>query len=231
MTTLLIPPERFAADSITLEGDPFRHLFRARRLGPGERLRLVDGNGAARWATVLAIDRRRAELRMGGPAPANEPALRLEVWVAPPRPSRASWMVEKLTEVGVWSIRLWSTERAPRRYGPANLDRLRRVAAAAVEQCERSRLPEIEVSSWERGLENLENLSDRWLLTPGAPAPGPVEKREGSRGALLVGPEGGWGPDELTVLEGLGCRAVGLGPTLLRVETAAVVGAGLFLSG
>ncbi len=231
MTTLLLAPDRFHDDSVIVEGDSFRHLFRARRLGPDDTLRVVDGRGAARWATVASVDRRRAVLELGGAAPANEPSRRLELFVAPPRSARAAWMVEKLTEVGVWAIRLWATERAPRRYGAGTLERLGRVAAAAVEQCERSRLPEISVHPWEEGLELVAVLGERWLLTPGAPPPAGAPAAEGDATlSLLIGPEGGWTATELGVLEQLPCRAVGLGPTTLRVETAALVAAALALS-
>ncbi len=229
MTTLLVSGAELGGDSLSLEGDSFRHLFRARRLAPGDAVRLVDGRGAARWAAVTSVGRRRAELRLGGAAPANEPSRRLAVWVAPPRPGRASWMVEKLTEVGARAIHLWRTERAPRRYGDATVERLRRVAAAAVEQCQRSRLPEIAVCSWNEGLERLGGVERRWLLTPGAPPPPPIDAADAEPVALLVGPEGGWTEHEAALLEALPCRPVGLGPTVLRVETAAVVGAALAL--
>ena len=52
-------------------------------------------------------------------------------------------MVEKATELGAAAIRFVGGERAPRRYGEGTLERLRRVAAAALEQSGRARLPEI----------------------------------------------------------------------------------------
>lgn len=232
MTTLLISGESFAAESVTVDGEPFRHLFRARRLGPGERLRVVDGNGAARWATVGSVGRRSAELELGAAAPDNEPPIRLEVWVAPPRSNRAPWMIEKLTELGVRAVHLWTTERGPRRYGAARLERLRRVAAAALEQCERSRLPLIDACSWDEGIAGIRRCGRRWLLQPGAPPPETATRAgdDDSAVALLVGPEGGWDEAELELLVGLPCRLIGVGPTVLRVETAAVVGAALALT-
>ncbi len=133
-------------------------------------------------------------------------------------------MIEKLTEVGVSAVYLLATERSTRSYGETNLKRLRRVAAAAVEQCERSRIPSIDQGTWEQGLTRLADFEQRWLLTPGggqAPAPAP----ETASIAVLVGPEGGWTDGELADLRELPCSGVGLGPTVLRVETAAVVGA------
>ena len=224
MTTLLVSEEGLALDSMRVSGEAFRHLFRARRLVVGDRLRVVDGRGAARWATVGVVERRVAELELGRPAPDNEPAREVAVFAAPPKIGRAAWMVEKLTEIGVRSLAIWSTERGPRSYGPANLERLMRVASAAVEQCERSRVPEIRQISWTEGLERLAAIEHRWLLKPGAPGAASLEPDAGPV-AVLVGPEGGWTDAELSDLARLPCREIGLGPTTLRTETAAVVGA------
>ncbi len=60
-----------------------------------------------------------------------------------PRPSRASWLVEKGTELGVRAFRFLDCERSARPLDDGALDRLRRVARTAVVQCGRSRLPEV----------------------------------------------------------------------------------------
>ena len=123
MITLLVPPDRFEQDSSDIEGDAYRHLFRARRMARGARLRLVDGRGRARWAEVREVDRRRATLILGAAAPANEPAYNLDLVVAALRGERAAWLVEKATEIGVRSIRFIATRRTPRKYGRASLER------------------------------------------------------------------------------------------------------------
>ncbi len=146
----LVAHDLVAHDRVEIEGNAYRHLFRARRLETGSRLRAVDGKGRARWAEVVRVERRLATLSLGAPAPANEPEYRLHLWVAALRAERASWLVEKATEIGVYSIRFVTTERTPRKYAAASLERLRRVARAAVEQCHRSRVPEISgVEPWE----------------------------------------------------------------------------------
>jgi 16S rRNA (uracil1498-N3)-methyltransferase len=223
VTTLLVTPERFAAERLSVEGDSYRHLVKARRLESGDRLRVVDGGGRARWAYLEGVGRRSAELVLGDPAPANEPRARVELWAAPPRAPRASWMVEKLTELGVSAVRFFRTERAPRSYGDGTLERMVRVAGSAVEQSGRSRLPEVTgVHGWAEALELLAGADRRWLLQPGAEPVRPAAA-EGATTVVLVGPEGGFTEAESTALEALPASSVGLGPTILRVETAAIV--------
>ena len=245
----LLAPEGIAGAELRVEGEPYKHLFRARRLAVGDRLRVVDGQGAARWAEVARIDRSAAALTLGEPAPANEPARRLDLLVPTFRPERASWMVEKVTELGVRSIRFLHTERAPRHFGTGTLDRLRRVAAAALEQCHGARLPEITgPHEWREVAGLTEGAEARWVLDPEAAVGWASDGWDGSdrsdglsdrsvrsvgsvraTSALLIGPEGGWSPREQAELRAARWLPVGLGPRVLRVETAAVVGAAAVL--
>jgi 16S rRNA (uracil1498-N3)-methyltransferase len=228
----LLAPEGIAGGELRIEGEAYKHLFRARRLAVGDRLRAVDGRGGARWAEVARIDRSSAVLALGEPAPANEPAVRLNLLVPTLRPERASWMVEKVTELGVRAIRFLHTERAPRHFGEGTLDRLRRVAAAALEQCHGALLPEITgPHGWPELPRLAGNAGSRWVLDPGGESFRSVGsvRPVGSTATLLVGPEGGWSDAELAGLRADGWKAVGLGPRVLRIETAAVVGAAAVL--
>jgi 16S rRNA (uracil1498-N3)-methyltransferase len=230
VTTLLVTPAELAAVELWVEGDRHRHLFRARRMEVGDRLRLVDGEGQARRADVERLERGRALLRLSDSETVPAPRRGVELLVAPPRPQRASWLVEKATELGVSVVRFVAAERAPRRYGAATFTRLRRVAAAALEQSEQALLPELSgVHRWQELDSLLAGTADRRRLERGGgawqPAPGD------DRLALVVGPEGGWSEAETAELDELGCSAVALGPTVLRVETAAVAAAVLALAG
>lgn len=226
MITVLLRPEDLDGDRVEIEGASYRHLFRARRLRAGVRLRVVDGEGRARWAVAEGIERRRAVLSLAGPAPDHEPDYHLCLEVAALRSERASWLVEKATEIGVHRIRFIATERTPRKYSPAALERLRRVARAAVEQSHRSRVPEIAgVEPWSVVVADLSDLDraavDRYVLDLDA-----RQERwcpRGRSGIVWIGPEGGWSRSERQELEDLGCLAVTLGARTLRVETAAVV--------
>lgn len=231
MITLVISPEELREDEIVVEGRAYGHLFRSRRLGTGAEVRLVDGRGSARFSRVVEISGASARFEVGAEAPANEPEKFVELLTPIPRSSRLAWMVEKSTEIGVSAIRLVRSERGPRGSGGQRLDRLRRIAVSAVEQSQRSVVPEISgVHPFAEIADLLEAVTERWYLHPGdTPAGHPVGVE---RAALVVGPEGGWTPDEVVTFEALGCRQVNLGPTVLRIETAAVVGcAGLLSSG
>ena len=228
MITHLTDAEDFTGDEIEISGSRYRHLFRARRLAAGELLRVVDGRGAARRGEIVHVDRHTARVALGGPLPSNEPTYSLELVVAALRGERVSWLVEKATEIGVHAVRFLATERTPRDYGAGRLERLRRVAEAAVVQCHRARTPEITgVDPWQRLSELLASAEDRWVLDLAATDPSAGAR--GASGAVVVGPEGGWSDDERRQLEELGCVPMSLGERTLRTETAAVVAAARWL--
>jgi 16S rRNA (uracil1498-N3)-methyltransferase len=98
------------------------------------------------------------------------------------------------------------------------MDRLRRVSREAAAQSRRAWLPEVDGILDAAGLAALAAPAPLALAQPGAPPPAQVTT------AVAVGPEGGWDPAELADFP----RHVGLGPGILRAETAAL-GAGILL--
>ena len=223
--THLVSPEALSGDRLTVDGEAYRHLFRSRRLAVGDRLRLVDGEGRARWGAIESVDRRSAVVALGEPAPVLEPARELEFFVALPKPERASWLVEKLTEMGVRRLCWVMSERAPREAGRGVLERQRRIAIAALEQSGGARLPRIEGPlPWLAALDA--GAADSVVLVPtgSTDPPAPRVLR------AWIGPEGGFTTVELADLESRGSRAFSLGPRILRIETAAVAAAARLLA-
>ncbi|MES1241502.1 MAG: RsmE family RNA methyltransferase, partial [Acidobacteriota bacterium] len=178
-------------------------------------------------------DRSSARVTLGEPAPTHEPSFRLDLLVPTFRPERASWLVEKATEIGVSAIRFLNSARAPRHFGDASIERFGRLAAAAVEQSHRSLLPAITgPHDWQEIGPLTLGVESRWFLdTRGAPGDWGDQDQFGAGGALLVGPEGGWTPEERREVLDAGWRPVGLGPRILRIESAALAGAAMLLLG
>ncbi|HUO86443.1 MAG TPA: RsmE family RNA methyltransferase [Thermoanaerobaculia bacterium] len=234
MISLLVTAAELDAEEIGVTGDSYRHLFRARRLAVGDRLRLTDGAGRARWAEVMAVDRATGTVRTAQEAPLHPPAGRVELLVAAPEKARASWLVEKATELGVAAVRFLATTRTPRDFGDGTVRRLERVAAAALEQSHGSRLPDLSgTHPWNEVAALVAAADDdaRYLLDTGEAAlAGAGLSLDPAGTVVLVGPEGGWTEAEREELAGLGARPVSLGPTTLRTETASLVAAALLLT-
>jgi 16S rRNA (uracil1498-N3)-methyltransferase len=138
--------------------------------------------------------------------------------------SRFETFVEKAVELGVRRIVPLRTRHAE----PSGVraDRLRRVMVAALKQCRRSRLPDLTAP---RALDALlgATTADVRLLCHGGDAHPPIfgalEEAGGDDVLALVGPEGGFAPDEVAAATEAGCTPVSLGPRRLRAETAGLV--------
>jgi 16S rRNA (uracil1498-N3)-methyltransferase len=142
--------------------------------------------------------------------------------VAAPKAGRAAWLVEKATELGVSTVHFLSCERGPRSIGDGSLESLRRVARAAVEQCHRSRVPEILAPRpFEELLEQTRGPVWFYLDRGGEAAGCPPDQEQHT---VWVGPEGGFSERELAALDDRGGLAVRFGEATLRIETAALAG-------
>lgn len=192
-------------------GEGHRHHLRGvLRLSGGDPVTYTDGRGRLGEGRLIEEGvERGAERSLPPPAP------RLTVAVAPPRVrDRRRFLVEKLAELGVERV-LWLDTR----YGEGKVPREERAEAwtiAALEQSRGAFLTEV------GGPVTLAELPrPLWVAREGAEPPPPA----GEDLVVAVGPEGGWHPEETPS----DARAVGLGPRVLRVETAALVAAVLAL--
>jgi 16S rRNA (uracil1498-N3)-methyltransferase len=159
-----------------------------------------------------------------GPA-GGEPAHRLTVWQALLRGDHLEPVIRHGTEVGVAAFRLFVSERCvAREISPRKLERLRAVAREAAEQSERGLVPEVAAP-----LPFAEATASASVLL--------LERTDGPRlseleapGSVVIGPEGGFTPDEVASAERAGLALAGLGPRILRSETVAVAAAAVILS-
>ncbi len=209
-------PHVFVADLERPELDDRdrHHLARALRLRPGDPLTISDG--ADRWRPA----RFGPTVEPDGPVETVvAPTPAVTVGLAPVKGTRPEWAVQKLTELGVDAIWLlvaersvvrWDAERGKPGSGPA--ERLGRVAREAAMQSRRCRLPVLRV-----GVPFAEAVAAPGVVVADRDG-GPADL---ARPVVLVGPEGGWSPAERAQAP----ATMGLGPTVLRAETAAVAAA------
>lgn len=231
---LFVRPDQIAGDTLTLDAAQAHQLARVLRLRPGDALLVLDGTDRQTEARIAALDARAGLLRLNSWRPAPpEPACRLTLYQALIKQDRFEWVVQKGTEIGVAAFVPVVTERAVvREVSPAKLTRWRAIAREAAEQSGRGRLPDIHnpVSLTDLPAGNAP-LAVCWeaetstLLRHLLPRLG----RPGNSAGVLIGPEGGLTIAEVDQLRGRGALVAGLGPRILRAETAGPVAAALIL--
>jgi len=207
-----------------LDDELAHHLGGVLRSRPGDVVRLADGRGHSALATVTRAERRCVELEVGEAEFRPRPDRSIHLAFALPRHNRTEWLFEHATEVGVAVFWPLQSERV-RPQGDRS-ERWHKIAAAAAGQCDRDWLPEIRTPlSLAEFLRQDDLPARRWLATAG----GPKDAAPATEALLLVGPEGGWTAAERAAAEAADFAPLGLGPHVLRTETAALVGAALLL--
>ncbi|MCJ7441407.1 MAG: 16S rRNA (uracil(1498)-N(3))-methyltransferase [Thermoanaerobaculaceae bacterium] len=197
------------------------HHARVARVGPGEAVEVLDldgtvgigrlsrWEGSACWVEVDRVERDRGE----PPAP-------LVLGLCVLHTQAFDWAVEKATELGVSAVVPVISGLVQGGRHAARVERWRRIAAAAVAQCGRSRAPA--VSEPERLADFLAGSRGmRLIADPGAAPPEWLEVG-GDGITVLVGPEGGFTDEERAAILAAGFAGLLLGPRILRAETAAV---------
>ncbi len=215
-----------------LEGDEARHLIRVRRVGLGESVEIFDGRGSAYRAEVVTLGRDRVELTVVERSePSRVAGCELTLATAVPKGDRFDWLVEKATELGVARLVPLVTERSVVDPRSAKLDRLRRAIVEASKQCRRDLLMNLEPPNSWASLVGSAQESIRLIALPSSLGIASSGLRPGGQSVVLaIGPEGGFTDDEAGLAIVAGWRGVGLGRTILRIETAALAGCSTILA-
>lgn len=236
---LFVSADLSAGSAFALDDEQANYLLRVLRLGTGGEVRLFNGRDGEWDAVISAATGRRADVSPVAQTRAQPdragPALTL--LFAPVKKDQTDLIVEKATELGADLIQPVLTQRTQTR--TVRLDRFRKIALEAAEQTERLDLPEVrDAASLDQALAGLGPgtaviFCDEAGDDDGAPWGGDVGRAgpmnavlqalTGRSAAILIGPEGGFTPEERADLRGRpGTFAVSLGPRILRAETAAI---------
>lgn len=229
MNRFFVEKERIRDGRARIEGGDFRHAARVLRLGPGDVLCVCDGEGSEYEGRVLHIGKAAVELELSDKQP-SKGELPYEVTLIQglPKSDKLEWILQKCTELGASRFIPALTARCVARPRAAEFERRReryeRIALEAAMQSRRGRRPSVEglqelgkidYSPYDLLLfcyEEEEAQSLRMALEGLAARPGRI--------ALLIGPEGGFEPEEAAWIRAKGGLSVHLGRRILRTETA-----------
>lgn len=231
------PAGSFAEEgTVVLSAEESRHLRDVLRLRAGDVAYVFDGEGRE-FSCVVAEDGGRkglASLEVRGPAepPCAESPLELALAVALLKGEKFDLVVQKATELGASRVEPVLTARSDVRPRDARdterrVERWRRLALEASKQSGRARVPQVtDPQTFERLVTRESGEGARRLLFSerGGAGLGPVVAGAAPPASLLalVGPEGGWDDEELSLARAHGWTLVTLGGRTLRAETAAI---------
>ncbi len=222
---------------VELPPETASHLARVLRARSGDELILFNGDGREFNGSIETVRGSRVSASVGDGRPVDrESPLAITLVQCVPRGDRMDFIVQKATELGVARIVPVLSQRSVVRLDKSQAEskavHWRAVAVSACEQCGRNRLPVIEAaqpllnylggSSPGTGPRLVfEPESAPQMSTP-APGPGGAADAAMTGAEIAIGPEGGFATEELEAFRVAGFTQVGLGPRVLRAETAAI---------
>ena len=232
-----VSPEAISGDRVVFDAQETRHLVRVLRLRPGAVVQAVDGQGSEFTVRLESLQGREAVGRILSRSDRRtESPLAITLAQGIPKGEKMEWIVKTVTELGAASVVPLVTERTIVRLPPwrwrSRQRRWQRVAKEAAKQCGRSVIPAVEpvrtldefivervaaelaVCLWEGERQGLRDILDSIRGVPASVL-------------IVVGPEGGLAVHEVERLRASGFRTAGLGPRILRTETAGPVGIAL----
>lgn len=218
------------AAEMEIVGDDAHHLMRVLRCKIGDRLTVADARREAAEAEIVGFTARSVRLRLVRILAADaEPPVEVALAQCLLKTDKMDWIVQKAVELGVDRICPVASENCVVRYNAekcaARRQKWQKIAAEAAKQCGRGAVPTVEpVRPLAALLEATPDLRRLFCYER--------EDAFGLRAALrgvdvagyllLVGPEGGFSPQEAALCQSAGALAVSLGPRILRAETAAL---------
>ncbi|MFD1428642.1 16S rRNA (uracil(1498)-N(3))-methyltransferase [Lacticaseibacillus mingshuiensis] len=214
--------------TLTLPSDVADHAIKVLRMQVGDALELADGQGAVVRATIVDVTPLTVHIDESVPGQVELP-LSVHLFCGLPKGDKAEWIVQKATELGASTVTFFPSTRATAKWPAAKVDRklarLVAIAQGAAEQSHRAVVPavgyvaglaSVAAATEEAKLvayEESAKLGERAVLaTTLAAHPKSL--------AVVFGPEGGLTPAEVATLGEAGFLAAGLGPRILRTETA-----------
>lgn len=228
LTRLFVDQDLVPGTRLRLDPRAAHHAGTVLRVHEGSRIVLFNGQGGEYLATVTAAGRGGVSVDLGEFHDVRrESPLETTLVQAVSRAERMDYTIQKAVELGITRIVTVLSQRSVPRFDD---DRARRklahwqgIAISAAEQCGRTRVPPVDpplpLGEWlARG-----PVADGLYLVAGAPTALARHAPDAVRATLVIGPEGGFEPEEQQRLAAAGCRAMALGPRILRTETAALV--------
>ena len=227
-----VDPSSISSGSVTIVGSTARQIVKVLRLREGDSIQLFDGTGAEYAASITSTSKDTITAQITNTRKCFlDPTIQLTLAISLPKSDKMDLIVQKTTELGISEIVVVNSERTISRPDGVKfadrLDRWRRIAAEAAEQCGRSKVPQIEggiefvdlakcVGQYSLALIAWEEEQTQSLKQT-------LRARADAQSILLIiGPEGGFPEREVEMVKSAGAVSVSLGRRVLRSETAAI---------
>ena len=226
-----LPPELWGPP-FTLEGPEAHHLDRVLRLPPGRTIRLFDGEGRSGLFCIEKKNKKNIFLERLEETLAPRPPVEITLACGFSKALRRGWFLEKAVELEASALWLWQGDHSQCSLPDKEKQTWKANLVSGAKQCENPWLPSLRMLPG--GVADLVAEKPAFTTacmlyegdTKGAMLTRELLEKPGKT-LLVIGPEGGFSPNEAETLAQAGIQAVSLGNRVLRWETAAIMALGL----
>ena len=217
-----------ANGQIRITGADAHHIGRVLRMRVGEELTVCDEQGTDYRGVIASIAPQEVMLDVIDTSPTlSEPSLQVTLYQGVPKSDKMDWIIQKTVELGIARIVPVQTARSIARAdgdrSTKKQERWQRIAAEAAGQSGRGKIPAVSAPlSWVQMLAELEPAHTLVFYEGGGQPLTTLVSRDSARLNMIVGPEGGFAPEEIEELVTRGVIPATLGKRILRCETAPV---------
>lgn len=232
MRRFFLDREEILSDRPTLKGPDVKHIRTILRLKPGDDVFLFDGKGLEYLARITACTPKAITLSiLERFTSISESPVEITIGQALLKAGKMDRMVRQVTELGIYALIPLLAERSVPRPEPERWaekkQRWRSIARESLKQCGRSQIPRLGPPASFKGLVGTSQAYDlRIIFHHGASGlesrSYPRDPRNVRKVLALIGPEGGFTPDEVKLALECAFVCVSLGPRILKADTAAV---------
>lgn len=212
---------------VYVEGKAFTHLFKSMRTRVGEKVLIVNGEGFLLYTEVVTIERKNAVLKVESSVNQEGP-IEFDWYVAKTKRESQEEIVKAAYQCGVRNLVFFESEYSQKK--ELNSDRILALSENAISQSNHPWLIDVRYS--ENIVENLKKYQSVIIMTEpsvSSKIKNLDENKVKGPIALIVGPEGGFSPNDLALIEGLDHELMALvfNSPILRTEKAVVAGWGV----
>ena len=227
MQRFFVDLSAYSGNTVTISGKDAYHISRSLRMKKGEEISVCLPDGTLLYCELLSFsdDEVTAEVVSKEKCRSESP-VKIRVFIALPKGDKFDTVVQKAVECGAYSVTPFMSDRCIAKAGDGfekKLERLNRIAYEAAKQCGRGIVPSVtRMLSFEEMLDEALN-TDLPLFcyeAPGTLPLGRLLKKEVKEISVIVGSEGGFSEREALLAKEKGLLLTGLGPRILRCETA-----------
>lgn len=229
MARFFVDPHHINQNQALITGADAKHIIKVLRLKSGDLVTILDGNGNKYQGTIKELTRDTVILHLGARQLAGGQApISITLAQCLPKGDKLELVIQKGTELGVNSFVPLKCTRSvvklDHKKGLERRERWQRVAMEAAKQCRRPTIPQVQ-----QPMDLVTLLSnapaDALILMPFEEEVGSLKtvlesKPDSKEIYIIIGPEGGFGPEEVSLAKEYGAQTVSLGPRILRTETA-----------